>query len=128
MADSSDKRDPKPPAAPPRRTIRHVQPLGMRVLVRLAPEDTRTATGLFLPQGVSKEQEDALYGEVVEVARARREDDAAIGENVSGIPAHAWVLFPRAAGHRVPWDHDLRLVETKDVLAIVDEVDYEQAH
>lgn len=126
--DADDARSPKALVEAPRRRIRHIQPLGMRVLVRLAPEEQRTTGGLFLPQGVAQKHEDALFGEVIEVARAHGGEDEGLGENVSGVPAGALVLFPKDAGHRVPWDHDLRLIEVKQVLAVVEEVDYEEAH
>ncbi len=131
MRDDDDTPDDAPGtpavALPPRR-IRHIQPLGFRVLVRVAPDDQRTSGGLFLPQGVAQQHEDALYGEVVEVARAHADDDESLGENVSGVPAGAMVLFPKDAGHRVPWDHDLRVIETKSILAVVEELGFDQAH
>ena len=48
--------------------------------------------------------------------------DEGLGVNVSGIPHGAKVLFPKSAGIRVPWDEDLRILETKEVLAMVDEI------
>ncbi|TNF32258.1 MAG: co-chaperone GroES [Deltaproteobacteria bacterium] len=131
MSDDDQTPGGKPPAreiAPPPRRIRHIQPLGLRVLVRVAPDDQRTSGGLYLPQGVAQQHEDALYGEVIEVARAHGTDDETLGENVSGVPAGAMVLFPKDAGHRVPWDHDLRLIETKSILATVEDVGFDQAH
>lgn len=110
-----------------KRPIRYIQPLGMRVLVRVLPGEDRSAAGLYLPQGVSEKHDDALYGEVIEVARAPT-DDASLGENVSGIPSGARVLFPKEEGHRVPWDADLRVLDTKVVLAIVEEVAPDEAH
>ena len=112
---------------PPPRRIRHIQPLGFRVLVRVAPDEERTTGGLFLPQGVAQQHEDALYGEVVEVARAH-DDQESLGANVSGVPAGALVLFPKDAGHRVPWDHELRLLDTEQILAIVEELGFDEAH
>jgi co-chaperonin GroES (HSP10) len=99
----------------------------MRVLVRLLPGDQRSPTGLFLPSTVAPNGKDAVYGEVIEVARAKpdEEDD---GANVSGIPAGAFVLFAPEAGFRVPWDEQLRVVDTKDVLATVTEIAPEAAH
>ncbi len=121
---------PTPAAATdaPKRRIRHIQPLGLRVLVRVHHGEDRTAGGLFLPQGVAEKHQDALYGEVIEVARANPDDEAGLGENVSGVPAGAFILFPKDAGVRVPWDADLRLLDTKLILAVVEEVDYEEAH
>jgi len=104
--------------------------MGMRVLVRLAPEEDRSPAGLYLPQGVAEKHQEAHYGQVVEVARAHASDqgDEDLGANISGIPDGAYVLFPRDAGTAVPWDAALRLVETKEILAVVTEVPYESAH
>ena len=43
---------------------RLINPLGMRVLVRLLPRDERSKAGLYLPANVTEEGTDALYGEV----------------------------------------------------------------
>lgn len=117
---------PHEPPKPPRR-IRHIQPVGPRVLIRLKDADERSPGGLYLPQGVAEKHVEALYGEVVEVARANPEADT-LGKNVSGIPAGADVLFDKEAGFRIPWEPALRLVETRDILAVVEELDYEDAH
>jgi sRNA-binding protein len=55
----------------------------------------------------------------IEVADSGEEEEV----NVSGIPSGALVLLPKKAGVRVPWDDELRIVDTKEVLAIVSEVD-----
>ncbi len=102
--------------------LRVIAPLGMRVLVRLVPPDHRNAAGLYLPESVEPRGKDASYGEVLEVARADPGDDLE-GANVSGIPAGGFVLFAPEAGFNVPWDDTLRLVETKDVLAVVEQID-----
>lgn len=137
----SSKGDPEgaPPEAPPPRVTRHVQPLGPRVLVRIVRSPDRSEAGLFLPQGVKDEQSMALLGEVVEVARtlpkaesALDEDDdddddvdpddarANLGKNVSGIPLGAHVLFEKDRGIAIPWDENLRVIEVRWILAIVD--------
>lgn len=109
------------------RPTRIVNPLGMRVLVRVLPSDQRSAAGLYLPANVAAKGSDACYGEVLEVARARSDDDEE-GGNISGIPAGAYVLFEPEAGFRVPWDEQLRIVDTKDVLATVTEIAPEASH
>jgi hypothetical protein len=38
------------------------------------------------------------------------------------------VLFRKEAGVRVPWDERLRLIDVKDILATVEEVDASEAH
>ena len=111
------------------RPTRVVCPLGPRVLVRIIPPDDRSSAGLYLPANVAESGTDALYGEVLEVARATSIDpDEMEGVNVSGIPDGSKVLFSPEAGFRVPWDDRLRLVETRNVLAVVEEVKPEEAH
>lgn len=109
---------------------RLIQPLGMRVLVRLLPADARTASGLYVPATTVKdESREAIYGEVIEVARAEPSKEQELsGANVSGIPDGSRVLFLPETGVRVPWDDTLRLVDTKHVLAVVEEVAPEAAH
>jgi co-chaperonin GroES (HSP10) len=123
---------------PPPRVSRHIQPLGPRVLVRVVKHPDRSEAGLFLPQGVKENHAAALLGEVVEVARTKPKgetavrdddddddddddaDDDALGENVSGVPLGANVLFEKERGIAVPWDDTLRILEVRYVLAIVD--------
>lgn len=108
----------------PPRVVRYIQPLGPRVLVRVLKMDARSESGLYLPEGAKESYDEALYGEVVEVARAGAGDaDNIVGENVSGVPMGARVLFPKKAGTRVPWDDELRLLQVKEVLATVEEVE-----
>jgi len=110
---------------------RYIQPLGMRVLVRVIKEDDVHQSGLYLPAGSKEKMQEALYGEVLEVARTRPgEEDAqaSLGKNVSGIPNGVKILFPKHEGLKIPWDESLRLLEVKNVLAIVEEVSRDAAH
>jgi co-chaperonin GroES (HSP10) len=101
--------------------IRKVSPLGMRVLVALHKDSNQTDGGLYLPEGAKQNMAESLLAEVIEVASAT--DDSTDEEhNVSGIPLGAIVLIPKLAGIKIPWDETLRLVETKEVLAIVNEI------
>jgi len=117
----------------PARVSRHVQPLGPRVLIRVIKTPDRSESGLYLPAGAKDSHSEALLAEVVEVARTMPkaayiddgddDDDAerpGLGENVSGIPVGAQVLFARDQGVTVPWDDSLRLLAVRHVLAIVD--------
>ncbi|MEE2788083.1 MAG: co-chaperone GroES family protein [Myxococcota bacterium] len=107
-----------------RRVVRYIKPLGPRVLVRVVKLEERSASGLYLPEGVKEEHDDALYGEVIEVARAENDaEEPSLGENVSGVPLGAFVLFPKKEGLRVPWDENLRLLLVKNVVAVVEEVE-----
>ena len=105
-----------------RRTVRRLNPLGMRVVVRVRKESNQTEAGLYLPEGSRDSMDESLLGEVIEVASAMDEDTSEEA-NVSGVPLGATVLIPKKAGTRVPWDDDLRVVETKEILAIVQEIE-----
>lgn len=110
----------------PERPVRYIKPLGPRVLVRIVKHDNRSSAGLYLPQGVKEEHDQALYGEVLEVARAEaHEDEKSLGKNVSGVPLGSFVLFPKKDGLPVPWDDELRLLEVKSIYATVEEVEPE---
>lgn len=106
---------------------RLILPLGMRVLVSVIKDDDRTDAGLYLPAGAKEAQDEAYFGEVLEVARDRPTTDD-VAENVSGVPLGAKVLFRKGAGVKVPWDERLRLLDVKDVLATVEELTDEDAH
>ncbi len=111
----------------PRTKHRLILPLGLRVLVEVIRIEERTDSGLYLPAGAKEAQDEAFYGKVIEVARDRPTSDD-ITENVSGVPLGAHVLFRKEAGVRVPWDDRLRLIDVKDILATVEEVDVDEAH
>ena len=101
--------------------IRRVSPLGMRVLVKLRDESNVTDGGLYLPEGAKQSLGEAILAQVIEVAIAM-DRDTHEETNVSGIPLGAVVLLPKNSGIRLPWDDTLRIVDTKEVLALVDEV------
>jgi co-chaperonin GroES (HSP10) len=101
--------------------IRRINPLGMRVVVRIIKETSQTESGLYLPEGSKQGMAESLVAEVVEVASAI-DDHTDEETNVSGVPLGASVLIQKDAGVRVPWDDALRIVETKDILAMVHEV------
>ena len=103
------------------RKIRKLHPMGFRVVVRVTKDPNVTEAGLYLPEGAKQSMMESLMAEVVEVASAF-EDHSDEETNVSGIPLGAHVLIPKNAGTKVPWDEDLRIIETKDVLAVVDEI------
>jgi len=103
----------------------------MRVLVRVLKSDDKTSSGLYLPPGAKEKHDEALYGEVIEVARARgkeSDEDIDLGTNISGVPCGVRILFSKEAGVRVPWDESLRLLDTKEVLATVEEIPIDAAH
>ncbi len=106
---------------PNSKRIRKISPLGFRVVVRLEKDSNISEGGLYLPEGARQATEEAAVAKVVEVASAH-EDDSDEVTNISGIPLHSTVLIPKSAGIKVPWDDSLRIVDTKEVLAIVDEI------
>lgn len=119
----------------PQSFARHVQPLGPRVLVRLLKSADRLDSGLFLPQGAKDDHAEAMFCEVLEVARTMpnmpgvddsNDGDAMsrpdLGANVSGIPVGAKVLIAKQHGIAIPWDDTLRLVEVRRILAMVEEI------
>ena len=113
--------------APKRRLHRLILPLGYRVLVSILKEEDRTDAGLYLPAGAKEQHDEALFGEVIEVARDKPTTEEP-AENVSGIPHGAKVLFRKDAGVKVPWDERLRLIDVKDILATVEEHYDDDAH
>lgn len=101
--------------------IRRVHPLGLRVVARIIRDSNVTDGGLYLPEGAKETMQESVIAEVIEVASAvdsRTEEET----NVSGIPLGAKVLIPKSVGVKVPWDDDLRIIDTREVLAIVDEI------
>jgi co-chaperonin GroES (HSP10) len=100
------------------RTMRRLNPLGFRVVVQIRKDANQTEAGLFLPEGAKESMDEAVLGEVVEVASAVDEETSEEA-NVSGIPLGAMVLVPKRAGIKVPWDDALRIIETKEILAMV---------
>ena len=102
--------------------VRAIHPLGMRVVVKIRPNSNMTDSGLYLPEGAKESTQESLLGEVLNVASAI-DDDTDEETNISGIPEGALVLFGKDAGVKIPWDDSLRIIETQDVLALIDEVD-----
>ena len=103
------------------RKIRKISPLGFRVVVSILNESDMTEGGLYLPEGSRQNMSESLLASVIEVASATDEDTDE-EHNISGIPLGATVLIEKTAGVRVPWDERLRIVNSKDILALVEEV------
>jgi co-chaperonin GroES (HSP10) len=101
--------------------IRRIHPLGLRIVARIVKDSNVTDSGLYLPEGAKEAGQESFLAEVIEVAStldSRTEEET----NVSGIPLGAMVLIPKSAGTKVPWDDSLRVVDTREVLAMVDEI------
>jgi co-chaperonin GroES (HSP10) len=104
----------------PKAARRAIHPLGYRVVVRTLKDHNQTEGGLYLPEGAKETMQESLLVQVVEVATAT-DDDTDHETNVSGVPLGALVLIPKTAGIKVPWDDNLRVIDTEDVLAVVTE-------
>jgi co-chaperonin GroES (HSP10) len=103
------------------RRVRRINPLGPRVVVRVCRDANVSDGGLYLPEGAKHAMSESVQAQVVEVASAL-DSDTDEETNVSGIPFGAIVLIPKAAGVRVPWDDELRIVEVREILALVEEI------
>ena len=101
--------------------IRRVQPVGMRILVRIQDDSNVTDGGLYLPEGAKSNMQESVLAEVIEVASAL-DDQSNEEANISGIPLGAIILIGKESGVRVPWNDKLRIVDSKDVLATLAEV------
>lgn len=103
------------------RRIRRLHPLGFRVVARIVKDSNITDSGLYLPEGAKETMQESVLAEVIEVASTvdSRTDEET---NVSGIPLGSMVLIPKNLGIKVPWDEDLRIIDTREILALVDEI------
>jgi co-chaperonin GroES (HSP10) len=90
-------------------------------VARVVKESNISTGGLYLPDGAKEATQESVLAQVIEVASAvdSRTDEET---NVSGIPLGAMVLIPKTVGVRVPWDEDLRIIDTREVLAVIDEI------
>ncbi|MFN4894658.1 MAG: co-chaperone GroES [Pseudomonadota bacterium] len=103
------------------RPMRRLHPLGLRVVARIVKDSNVTDGGLYLPEGAKEAAQESVLAQVIEVASAvdtRTEEET----NISGIPLGSMVLIPKAVGVKVPWDDSLRIIDTREILALVDEI------
>jgi len=101
--------------------MRRLHPLGLRVVARVVKDANITEGGLYLPEGAKESMQESVLAQVIEVASAvdnRTEEET----NISGIPLGAMVLIPKTTGVKVPWDDSLRIIDTREILALVDEI------
>jgi co-chaperonin GroES (HSP10) len=103
------------------KTMRRLHPLGLRVVARVVKDPNVTEGGLYLPEGAKESMQESVLAQVIEVASAvdnRTEEEM----NISGIPLGSMVLIPKTIGVKVPWDDSLRIIDTREILALVDEI------
>jgi chaperonin GroES len=87
-----------------------IRPLGARVLVRPLEEESRTSSGLFIPDTA---KEKSQTGEVVAVG-----DE----EDVIKVKVGQKVLFPKYTGTDINLDGaDHIIMESDDILAVLEE-------
>lgn len=94
-----------------------LRPLGDRVLVKPAPKEEKTATGLYISSGA---QEKPQRGEVVAVGEGKRDDkgnripvDVKVGDEV---------FYGKFGGNEVKVDgEDLLLLRADDIYAVVED-------
>jgi co-chaperonin GroES (HSP10) len=101
--------------------MRRLHPLGLRVVARVVKDSNVTEGGLYLPEGAKESMQESVLAQVIEVASAvdtRTEEET----NISGIPLGSMVLIPKTIGVKVPWDDSLRIIDTREILALVDEI------
>jgi co-chaperonin GroES (HSP10) len=101
--------------------IRRLHPLGLRVVAKVVKDANVTEGGLYLPEGAKESMQESVLAQVIEVASAvdtRTEEET----NISGIPLGSMVLIPKTIGVKVPWDDSLRIIDTREILALVDEI------
>jgi chaperonin GroES len=85
-----------------------VQPLGSRVLVAVLAEETRTASGLVIPDTAKEKPQ---RGEVVAIGDDTDVIKVAVGDRV---------LFPKYTGTEIKVDaRDHLIIESADLLAIL---------
>ncbi len=101
------------------KTVHSINPLGMRVLVKILVPHEKSNGGLYIPDNAKDNLSESVIAQVVAVAMANEEEDDE-PTNISGIPQDALVLIEKAIGIKVPWDDNLRIIETADVLAIIE--------
>jgi co-chaperonin GroES (HSP10) len=103
------------------RPMRRLHPLGLRVVACIVKDSNVTDGGLYLPEGAKESMQESVLAQVIEVASAmdaRTEEET----NISGIPLGSMVLIPKTIGVKVPWDDSLRIIDTREILALVDEI------
>ncbi|MFA7314726.1 MAG: co-chaperone GroES [Candidatus Magasanikbacteria bacterium] len=90
----------------------NIRPLGDRILVKPQAEETKTASGIFLPDTVDKEKK--AEGEVIALGN---------GEKLAklGLSVGMKVLFKKWGGEEIKMnDEDYKILDHVDVIAVVE--------
>ena len=93
-----------------------VQPLGSRVLVAVLAEETRTASGLVIPDTAKEKPQ---QGEVLAVGPGRRAESS--GDIIpTGVAVGDTVVYSKYGGTEITVDgEDLLILSSRDVLATI---------
>lgn len=92
-----------------------LQPLGDRILIKIAPKQEQTSGGIFLPDTV---KEKSQVGEVAAVGPGARNEQG--DRTAPQVAVGDQVLYSKYAGNEIKIDGiDYILLTEKDILAIV---------
>jgi len=94
-----------------------IRPLHDRVVVRRAPEETKSAGGILIPDSASKEK--PIEGEVIAVGPGKVQDDGKV--RMLTVKVGDKVLFGKYAGTEVKLGkEELTVMREDDILGIVE--------
>lgn len=93
-----------------------LRPLGDRVLVKPAPKEEKTSTGLYISSGA---QEKPQRGEVVAVGEGKRDD---AGKRIElDVKVGDQVFYGKFGGNEVKLDgEDYLLLRSDDIYAVIE--------
>ncbi len=87
----------------------NIKPLGERVLIKIAKAETKTASGLYIPDTAS--QEKTQEGEVVSLGEKVEESSLKVGVRV---------VYDKYAGNSLKVDdEEFLVVKAEDVIAVL---------
>lgn len=94
----------------------HLRPLGDRVVVQAVSAETKTKSGIVLPEG---SQEKSNQGKVISVGPGKLDDNGKLV--VPEVKPGDTVLFSEYAGQKVKLDtEEYQIVRADDILAVLD--------
>ncbi len=94
----------------------NLKPLGDRVLVKPAPKEEKTSSGLYISSGA---QEKPQKGEVVAVGEGRRDDNG--NRILMDVKVGDQVFYGKFGGNEIKVDgEDYLLLHADDIYAIIE--------
>ena len=92
-----------------------LRPLADRVIVKRVENETRTASGIYIPDAAAEKPD---QGEVLAVGPGKRDDSGKL--NAPDVKVGDRVLFGKYAGQTVKVDGDeLLVMREEDIMAVV---------